>query len=493
MIRPWEEIINTSIIGTEKKQVAKQLLPGELATLAGQIESGEGEKEDHFLKIASLVYNYRRAGTLTVKENISSISVCENESLSYCNSKATSSLNAVLGDENNSLLFYWLFHCNKSNLIVQPEFIPQLFEIAEKNKELRTLIAVCSGKRGQWLSGFNPAWNFSSGDTEENIFMHGKPDERKEAFIKWRRNTPAEARDALEKVWKEEQAAVKAELLLLLENNLSKHDEAFLTEALKEKSQKVKEAALKLLKQIPDSVILTDVWNFVKPLLSYKKTATLLGLLSKETIEISLNFEIPEHFKSYGISHIDANKIYSEKEFTLSQMIAMIPPQNWEGHFNMEPAQIIDLFEKKEESKKFISSFAQSANTFKNLNWAIPLYEKRHAVCLDVVKDFSAPLREKVILENINENVKNILHLLPGNEEEWSLKFTLALIEKTSQEPYTYTKNYYKTIIHHFPVSLIDRLDSVTVTDEFKKAYWSTISEEIKKMLSIKQQIIQSF
>ena len=219
----------------------------------------------------------------------------------------------------------------------------------------------------------------------------------------------------------------------------------------------------------------------------------MLGLLSKETIELNLQFELPEHFKAYGISHLDANKIYSEKEFTLSQLLSFVPPAVWEKHFNMNAAQILELFGKKEETKKFTSSLGMAVNTFKNVEWGLLLYKQYRQLCMSIVKSFDRNLQEEITLASLHENAKRIYDVLPGREQEWSLKFTLALLEKAAQEPYTYTKHYYKQIIHHFPVAVMEKLDHIDVTDPLKKNYWNGISEELKRMLAIKQQIIQSF
>ena len=493
MIKPWEDIINTSIIGTDKKQINKQLLSDELALILEQAEQCSNEKEEQFLAAASVIYNYRRGGILPIIDTTSSIPICEEEQKKQCSSAALASLQATLGEENYSLLFYWLLQCERKEQIVTPEYIPVLLEIATKNKELQSIICECLGNRGMWMRQFNSQWDFSQYNSYKEVFEHGKLDERKNALIQWRVNSAQEAREALIGVWQQEQVATKAELLTALEINLSQEDESFLKETWKEKSQKVKEVTLKLLKQIPDSFIINEVWEFVRPLISYKKTSTMLGLLSKEIVEINLSFEIPEQFKSYGISHLDANKIYSEKEFTLDQLISFIPPVLWEKHFNMKPAQILELFDKKEESKKFISGLAMGVNTFKNIEWGIILYKKHNKLCHSVIFGFDKGLQEDVALATLHENSKRIYDILPDKENEWSLKFVTALLEKTSQEPYTYNKNYYKNIIHHFPVSILEKLGQIQVADPVKKNYWDNIAEEIIKQLAIKYQIIQSF
>jgi hypothetical protein len=488
----WEEIINTAIIGTDKKQINTSVMPTDLANALEQAKHLSTDKETQFLNSAAILYNYRRASFLPATQVGSVLNECENEQQAYCSLSAAGALQATIDDENRSLLFYWLTKCHEKNLIVTPEYIPYLFQKAERDEELRDLIILCCGQRGKWMAQFNTAWLFNEEKSTQTIFDHGRLEERKKALTEWRAINPLEARLALEKCWTQEQAATKAELLEALEINLQIEDEVFLKECWKEKSQKVKEVTLKLLKQLPTSFIVNEVWEFVVPLVSYKKSSSMLGLLNKENIELNLEFTIPDSFKSYGISHIDANKIYTEKEFTLSQLIGIVPLSNWENHFNLNADAILSLFEKKEETKKFISSFATAANTFKNVEWAKILYQRFHMLCFSVVKEFDEELQEQIVLADL-QYVKDIYQIFGIRKKEWNLKFVMALIEKTSQEPYSYTKAFYKNIIHHLPTTVIEKLDNITVEDQSRNAYWETIKDEIKKMLTIKQQINQSF
>lgn len=493
MIAAWEDIINTSIIGTEKKQVVKNILPAEIIRLAEEIEQGGADKEEQFLKLAAIVYSYRRGGFRVSEEKIQVIPECEPESLAYCSPAASASLQGAIGEEIDALLMFWLDLCRKNKKVVQPEFVVTLLEKAEKNKELKPLIIDSTGKRGAWLSLFNPSWNFASDENMEEIFKTGLIEERKQALTRWRKADPATARESLISVWKEEQAAVKTELLSIMEINLSAADLEFLALAWKEKSQKVKEVALDLLKMLPDSFVVQETWNFLKTLISVKKSGALFGLVNKEQLEINLKFEVPETLKSYGISHLDAEKNFSEKEFSFNQMLSLVPTSFLERHLQMRSGDLLDLFSKNENSSKYIPALAVSSSTFNNIEWGILLFKQKEIVCEKLVKEFDSALREKAALKALNDNQKNIYAILPDRMTEWSLDFAMALLKKTSLEPFTYTRQYYKQLVHHFPLALAEKLDSIEVNDEFKNTYWKNIAEEIKQMLAIKKQIIESF
>lgn len=492
MIKVWEEVVNTAIIGTEKKGIDKSLFPIDLLSEIEKSEQLSTEKEVQFLNAAAIISNYKRAGFVSVSMEVPNIDECPEEDKPYSSAQATGALQAVIDEDNLALLMYWLDKCIEKNTVVTPQYIPILFQKAEKNVALRELVIASCGKRGGWLMQFNPEWSFQEESTPQIIFEHGRMEERKIALKKWRIYSPVQAREALENTWDKEQSSTKVELLGALEVNLTEKDEPFLKKCFNEKSQKVKDVALRLLKQLPSSFIIKEVWEYIQPLISYKKTSSILGFLTKESITINLSFEIPQHFKTYGISNLDANKLFTEKEFTLDQLIGLIPLSNWENHFQLSAEDILALFDKNEETQKFISSFAKAANTFKNIMWAKTLYIKYNKLCIEAIHGFEKEMQEEILLSEI-ENFKDIYSTLSDNKSEWSISLSTRLIEKTAQEPFVYNKAFYKNIIHHFPVSLIEKLDGITVNNTLKKSSWENIKEEIKQMLSIKLQINQSF
>lgn len=493
MSTAWNDIINTAMIGTEKKSVQKNLLPAELAAVAGKIETSSTDKEEIFLKTSGLVFNYRQAGVQPLEAQAGNIQVCEEEDLSYCSDKAAGVLQSVLSEENDALLRLWMQKCAAVNQVVPPVFLPRLFNLAWRNKSIRNEILSCVGKRGRWLTQFNPHWQFGRDESPAEIFTNGKTDERKTALKQIRQQDPAQALSLLQQCWAQEQANTRADFLSTFKENLSLADEPWLIELTKEKSQKVKDQAYALLKQINGAQLVNEVWEFVKPLVSLKKSSALLGLVNKAGIEISLDFEIPKHFKDFGIEDLVANKLYTEKEFTLSQLIGLIPPGYWETHLSMKPAEILELMAKKEETRKYISSFATAANNFKNIGWSLPLFREYDEFCADLMPLYDVDVREEFALKMLKDNAGNLDLIRPVKEEEWSLKFSIELLKHTSTEPYSFNKNYYRNIILNLPVSLADHLEGLGSEDESRKAYWNTLKEELLRLLMIKKQITASF
>lgn len=492
-MKVWEEIINTAIIGTDKKTINAASLDIELQTILEQLETKDEDKERVFLNVCAMISNYRKAAFIPASIVVDDIQLCASESFEYCSASAVAALQAILDDDNKSLLNYFLKKCQSLNLIIPPYFLNQLFEKAEKEEQLRTSVVSCFGERGKWMAKFNNDWEFDkTALNNQDIFDHGALEDRKKVLKAWRVISPSEARVAIEKVWSQEQAAVKLEFLKILEDQLEIEDEPFLKLCLKEKSQKVKDLALYLLKKLPASFIVEEVWNFVKPLVQIEKSSSFLGLINKESLEIKLNFDIPEHFKSYGISHIDADKEFTEKEFTMHQLIEIIPVWYWEEHFKLSPLEMLTLFNKSDQTKKYINALALSCNSYQSLAWALVLYKNFNSLCLSAVKDFDMKTKQEIVLSE-KEYLQDIYLILNDEYAEWDLNFALNLIHKTAQEPYIFTKQYYRNLIHHFPVEIMEELNQINHEDINKQSYWVNLREEIKRMLTIKLQIIQSF
>lgn len=139
MIKPWEELIHTASIGTDKRQVDKSVMPLELVQEMEQLEALTPDKEEQFLHLSAIISNYRKGAYLPSSVSVTPIEEAPQEEKNYCTPSAIAALRAVLDDENSSLLFYWLNTCVENALIVSPEYIPVLFEKLEKDEALSDL------------------------------------------------------------------------------------------------------------------------------------------------------------------------------------------------------------------------------------------------------------------------------------------------------------------------------------------------------------------
>ena len=234
----WDHIINTALLGTDKNQVVRSELPPELAEATLQIDAGDKlDKEEKFLQIASLAFNYRQCGIAPLPAENIIVKKATEEVNPFCNNAALQVLKDILEEQNHSLLKFWLQHCMAAKQIVVPEFIPTLFEVAVNQKKIRPHVIQSCGKRGEWLSSFNPDWDFYVQISDEEIWQHGNAEQRKKVLQKTRETDPDKAREWLRQTWDSENANTKSELLKQLETNISVSDAEWIETMQNEKSQ----------------------------------------------------------------------------------------------------------------------------------------------------------------------------------------------------------------------------------------------------------------
>jgi hypothetical protein len=479
----WNNIIQTAMLGTNRKQVTAGELPEALANAATIITGNTNiDKEEQFLQIASLAFNYRQSGAQPLHKEMS-IPPAPAEEKPYCPAKANMVLKDILDEDTYSLLQLWLQLCSQKGQLIMPYLLPA---ILDKAKSLRTLVEDCMGKRGQWLSAFNEAWNFTAAETEEERWLTGKPEQRREVLQQLRLSNTPLARQWIQETWAQENANSKAELLKAFNVNPEVKDVEWLESIITEKSQKVKDEALNLLRQIPESGIIQHYWQLVRESISLKKDSGFLGL-GKPV----LNIQVQSGINEVGIEKVSSQKEFTDDEFILYQLIGYIPPHFWEEYFKSAPEDIVQLFNK---SAKFIPAIVIATARFKALTWA-PLFtgdKERHYVSL--LPLLSDTEREAYLLRNFEQMIDMVIPFLTTeNTREWTLPVTRAVLKYTAANSYQYNRGFYNKNIHFIPVEIIPELDSFLPAESYQQHTWRANTDYIRRLLQLKQRTIQSF
>lgn len=146
----WSNIVNTAMIGTDKKQIGVGELSAELEVITSLIQGDNSiDKTEQFMRIAAIAFNCRKCGVLPLHKEGVIINLAATEEKSYCSDTAFLALKEILDIESIPLLLFWLQHCEANNTIIPPEIIPTILDIAAKQKKLQVLAANCCGKRGE--------------------------------------------------------------------------------------------------------------------------------------------------------------------------------------------------------------------------------------------------------------------------------------------------------------------------------------------------------
>lgn len=491
----WNRVVNASLLGTEKRSLKAEELTTDFTEVVAAIAQQTEDKEDIFLQTAALVYSYRQCGFVPLNKAAVAISKAETETKEYASSFAHAVLRDVIETGSISLLSYWLEACNKVNKIVLPEAVPLLLTVGAKTKTLQPLVIDCCGKRGAWLQQFNDEWQWHGEDNCEDVWQTGTPTQRKAFLQNLRQTDPEKALELLQQTWQQESAATKVELLQSIAINASSEDVAWLEGLSAEKSVKVKEAALGILKEIPSSSIVQQYWNILKQSIKLITSEGLLGIGTKTSLEIKLTAFDDSLFKT-GIQQLPSQANISDEQFILYQLIGFVPPQFWEDNFNMDKDKIVDLFSKDKYCQSFIPSFGLAASRFKNLDWLrklISLNENRmYADAFTLLPQREA---EEYALRflSADDGAASVLHTIHVFSKEWSTEFAKAVLRYTAKNPYQFHRGFYNDIAALLPVPVVGELEKATPKDEYFRNLWSTQSEHLTKLLTLKLQTLKAF
>ncbi len=399
--------------------------------------------------------------------------------------------------ESAALFELWLQKCNNKNQIVLPENVPLLFDLGIRYKQLQQEIIAVTGKRGEWLLPFNEAWKFEPAAVSEDLWQTGTLEQRRNFLKDLRETEPAKARELLQQAWPQENANTKAELLKQLSVGISNEDVEWLEQLLNEKSQKVKDEALKLLKLTPGSNIVQQYWEILKQSITIRKEKGLLGIGAKTVVEIKVTDKLDERIFKSGIEKISSEKGVSENDFITYQLIAAVPPSLFEEHYQLSKKEIIELFNKAKENRQLIPAFGSAAVNFKDVEWlktVIGASENQlYPEALQLLPDNE---KEKYALQFFGneQSADSVIHyVLLYYKKQWSLQLTKEIFKHTAKNHYRYNRSFYKENIMSVPIEIISQLEKCTPEEAYAKDMWAKTSEYITHLLTLRTQTLKAF
>jgi hypothetical protein len=489
----WDTIISTAMMGTDKKQISTYEVTEALAAAATTIIGNvTNDKEQRFLQLAALTLNYRKCGSLPSGKEIN-MQTAPAEILSYCSDAALQVLKDIISEESLPLLNFWLEHCFDKNQIVRPGLVPELLATGAAQKRLRTLITACCGRRGEWLAGFNEAWKYSSSQTKEEIWQTGTIDQRKDLVKQLRISEPAIAREWLQQTWPQEDANTKAIFLDLMTETVDDNDIIFLESLVTEKGKKVKELALQLLKLVPSSAVVRSYQHVLGEALKIKEEKSLLGMISKTTIQCKLPAAIDETIYKTGIDKLSNTKELSDDDFIVLQLIESVPPSFLETHFNLRPQQIIELFNKDATGKKLIPALVNSITRFKDSRWAISFMQHSEIFYIDMIPLLPALQQETYSNKFFDRYPDEIIRFATAREQPWGKELANNILKHASKNHYQYNRSFFNQYIALLPVTILPIADSIAPAEEYQRSAWRNLSDYIARLLQMKTSTIKAF
>jgi len=218
-----------------------------------------------------------------------------------------------------------------------------------------------------------------------------------------------------------------------------------------------------------------------------------MGLTSKTVLEFKLPANVPEAVFESGIQKMSSQKNISDDHFIIYQLISFIPPVFWEQHFQLKPAAIIDLFCKTKEGYEHTGAIGMAASRFPSPEWAALLIEDENRLFIDLIPQLPPDQKEKYLLKNFEKAGETLIKLVGATTEEWTVPLAKTIFKYTSTKPDQFTKSFYRDQIHLIPVGVVPELTRCTPSESYPAVVWGNTCDYLRELLSLKEQIHQSF
>ncbi|MFE7212538.1 DUF5691 domain-containing protein [Streptomyces sp. NPDC001698] len=250
------------------------------------------------------------------------------------------------------LLPQWLTAANAHGYAPPPEALPALLDAARGRTDLRPAALAFGGPRALWLAGLNPDWRFAlraapgagaaqsgseGADRVRKLWEEGLFAERVALLASIRARTPAAARELLADSWATERAEDRLMFLDSLRTGLGPDDEAFLEQALSDRSRNVRSTAAELLSALPGSALAARMAARARSCVAVDHTR------GTPTLAVEAPHECDSAMERDGIVP-KAPAGRGERSWWLGQLVEAAPLGTWPGRLGgRTPREIVAL------------------------------------------------------------------------------------------------------------------------------------------------------
>ena len=420
----WEELIKTALLGTERTEISEDLRSFLEACKLPPVET----EEEQLLELLSIYAPMKRASVEDIKLELKKPQKLTREK--PVNAKIGKSLNVMLGGMYSDALPEFFNLLSQKNRTLPPSSLPDLFEKSLTNPTFWNQIKPVLGNPGEWLLYQNADWDLLWEKGEEIDWKTASKTKRTRLLSQIRKSkNPEKAIEHLTATWSQEDWKTKVDFLKELKNGLSKKDESFLENCLKEKRKEIRKQAASLLVKIPKSQLSTDVYNFVENSFS----------LHNGTLKVEFPEEIDERFSPLlDFSTKGANKTNLKTGLianSFGQLFSKIRAGKWEEKFDRAPAEVLKLFLRSNQKELLIENLVYSLKENHSERWAANLLNLwvagthnlnfKEWKISELVQTISAEAFNKIALLHLGENEtlrgehSTILKFLQVSTQDW--------------------------------------------------------------------------
>ncbi|ALG85095.1 DUF5691 domain-containing protein [Gordonia phthalatica] len=274
----WRDaLLSTAVLGTDRRP------PPTPPTAVGTGGHRADEPPVEMLDQAALAAALTRAGrTSTVAEPAAAAPA---ETSPYAPPRAVELLGVLLDappvarEVWPDLLERWLDTAGDRGVLVPPPMLPAVIAAGGRSPRLQPALRRSWGRRGDWLAevtesaGKRPAHLDAESLTRDWTDL--APSVAVDALVELRSRDPAGARTIALAQWSGLPAALKERVVTGFQVGLSLADEAFLEDALDQRSVRVRDAARTVLRHLPGSAFGRRMADRLRPLVTVQRGRVL--------------------------------------------------------------------------------------------------------------------------------------------------------------------------------------------------------------------------
>ncbi|MFJ2767402.1 DUF5691 domain-containing protein [Streptomyces sp. NPDC087300] len=348
-LTPWEELVTTALLGTDRRALAA---PGKEAPLA--------------LLDAAAAQTVRRRAGLRPAPAATPPEPAADDPRPPLPTAARQRLATLLTDQPGTggsgrrgaapdlmeLLPQWLALANARGYGAPPELLPALLNAARGRTDLRPQALTFAGPRALWLARLNPDWKFALRSTPGGGISLPPPEDTGQIHTLWQEGLFAErvalltalrehdsgaARALLSSTWRTERAEDRLMFLDTLRTGLSAADEPFLEEALTDRSRNVRATAAELLSALPGSALAARMAARAASCVAVDHVA------STQTLTVEAPHECDAAMERDGVTPKPPTG-RGERSWWLGQLVDSTPLDIWPGRLgHRTPTEIVAL------------------------------------------------------------------------------------------------------------------------------------------------------
>ncbi|MFG3392099.1 MULTISPECIES: DUF5691 domain-containing protein [Streptomyces] len=421
---PWEELVTSALLGTDRRPPASRGGPVPADAPAALLDA------------AALHTVRRRAGLLPAVAEARPEPAAPDPRPALPEA-ARHRLAHLLADRSapsgggrrgtapdlTELIPQWLAIANRRGFRAPAALLPPLLDAARARTDLRPQALAFAGPRGRWLAGLNPDWKFAlrgsaSGapptdttdpDAVARLWEEGLFAERVALLDAVRAQDPPAGLALLATTWSAERAEDRLMFLDSLRSGLGDADEPFLEQALSDRSRNVRATAAELLSALPGSALAGRMAARAMSCVHPDRTGDVAA------IAVEAPHECDAGMQRDGVMAVPPTG-RGERSWWLGQLVEATPLGVWEERFGGRPAEeVVALPVADDWADELHTAWCRAAVRQRDPRWARALLGRP-----------SAPVASGPGAASIAERSKLLAILDAGERGSWVAGFIAA-------------------------------------------------------------------